>query len=108
MKPVQFTAIAFGTDVDDAFRNAQELASCFHGVASAVSMKDNYCVIKPDVSVWTDKLKQAFAKKLLRKHDERVCRSRGPCGAIQLDSQIGLQVWLFFGWARVEKADQSE
>lgn len=108
MKPVQFSAIAFGSDVDDAFLNAQELASNFYGVASAISMKDNYCVITPDVSVWTDKLKQAFAQKLLRKHDERVSRSRGPCGAIQLDSQLGLQVWLFFGWARVEKPDQSE
>lgn len=107
-RPVMFSVMAFGPDVDQAFESARELASNFDDERAAIATKERYTVLKPDVKVWTDNLKKQFALKALKKKDPRVARLGGPCGAIQLDPRFDTQVWLFFGWARVVPADLPE
>lgn len=101
MKPMMFNVTAFGADVDAAFETACEVAALFDDERAALTAKERYTVIVPPASAWTDNLKRRHALKLLKQRDPRVAKLGPCCGAIQLDSQAGSQVWLFFGWARV-------
>lgn len=101
MKPMMFNVTSFGTDVDAAFESAREIAALFDDERAALAVKERYAVIQPPATAWTDNLKRRHALRMLKQHDPRVARLGPCCGAIQLDSQCGMQVWLFFGWARV-------
>lgn len=94
MGATTFRTKSSGRTAEEAFRRAVDEA-CWavgHGGSSGtIAEKENFVVI--EVPACNEP--EQYAEQLLEIDDPRVRDKWGPAGAVQ----IGIDEWLFFGWA---------
>lgn len=112
-----FMTTAHGQTVEVAFDAAREQAREEAGEpekTGTIAEKTDYEVIPEEE--YAGQRRERFAKQMLLASDERVKSKDGPAGAIEVtdvepgreyrrthDTALGDEVWLFFGWADMER-----